>query len=149
MKGGYGESAESKAGDFLKGISQIRTAKTLQSSGLLSDDKFIDTPVNELVKDSRQLSKLKAELVRNKIVTRANLMKLYQPPATSGIRVAPIPRYNPWYNGEIVTQSQQVSQQSSKFLEKEMNNNLFGKASLTNQSGYNTVIGSEAGFSYR
>ena len=92
MKGGYGESAESKAEDFLRGISQIRTAKTLQSSGLLSDDKYIDTPVNELVKDSRQLSKLKAELVRNKIVTRANLMKLYHPPATSGIRVAPIPK---------------------------------------------------------
>ena len=28
MKGGYGESAETKAGTFLKGISQIRTANS-------------------------------------------------------------------------------------------------------------------------
>ena len=53
MIGGYGQGAESKAGDFLKGISQIRTSKTLASSGLLSNEKFIDTPVNDFVKDSR------------------------------------------------------------------------------------------------
>ena len=74
------------------------------------------------------MSKLKAELVRNNIVTRANLMKLYQPPVNknSGIKFTPGPKQNPWYNGEIVTQSQ-ISAQSSRYLEREVAANLFGK----------------------
>ena len=77
IKGGFGSNAESRAGNILSGINQIRTANTLQSSGLWSEEKFRETPI---IGGSRQVSKLKAELVRNNIVTRANLMKLYQPP---------------------------------------------------------------------
>ena len=90
------------------------------------------------------MSKLKAELVRNNIVTRANLMKLYQPPMNSGTKFTPSSKLNPWYNGEIVTQSQ-VSAHSSKFLEKEMANNHLVKHSATNHSIYNTVTASEGG----
>ena len=86
------------------------------------------------------MSKLKAELVRNNIVTRANLMKLYQPPKAVKM---PTQHQNPFYNGEIVTQSQ-VSQHSSRFLEKEARKssaaaNLFGKQSV----GYKTVTSSD------
>ena len=71
-------------------------------------------------------------------------MKLYQPPTTSGTKFTPSAKLNPWYNGEIVTQSQ-VSAHSSKFLEKEMVNNHFAKHSATNHSIYNTVTASEGG----
>ena len=55
-------------------------------------------------------------------------MKLYQPPVNknSGIKFTPGPKQNPWYNGEIVTQSQ-ISAQSSRYLEREVAANLFGK----------------------
>ena len=74
---GFGSGAESRADNILSGIHQIRTANTLHGSSLASEDKFRETPI---IGGSRQVSKLKAELVRNNIVTRANLMKLYQPP---------------------------------------------------------------------
>lgn len=81
------------------------------------------------------MSKLKAELVRNNIVTRANLIKLYQPPK---VHKMPTPNQNPFYNGEIVHQSQasaQESQQSTVFLDHEGKYSTGGGASLYQNQG--------------
>ena len=125
-KGGFGQEAESRAGNMLNAI---RTQDSLHKTNFWNEEKFRETPI---VGGSRQVSKLKAELVRNNIVTRANLIKLYQPPA---VHKMPTPHQNPFYNGEIVYQSQ-ASQQSSRilnsFLEKDGKSaaaNLFGKQS--------------------
>jgi hypothetical protein len=51
-----------------------------------------------IVTGNKNVSMLKAELVRNNLVTRTDLMKLYQPP----VKKSSLLENNPFFNKSIV-----------------------------------------------
>lgn len=53
-------------------------------------------------KGARQVSSLKSELVRNKLVTRTDLMRLYQPP----MKRSQIPANNPFFTRTLIKPNQ-------------------------------------------
>ena len=91
--GGIGQKSDSKTA-FVRGIHSIRSAATNYQTPH-SREAFSETPV---LGGNRMVSNLKAELVRNNIVTRNDLMKLYQPP----LKRAQIPSENPFFTKQMV-----------------------------------------------
>lgn len=88
-----------------------RTASQYHNTIDVNERRSIRNPANILeyapvepqpavVEGNRNVSLLKAELVRNNLVTRSDLMKLYQPP----VKKSAILQNNPFYSKSIVSQ---------------------------------------------
>ena len=90
---GAGGGIHGPASDVLSGIKQLRSAVAQRDTGFLHHE-----PSDKTLSKHRQVGALKAELVRNQIVTRTDLMKLYQPP----IKRSQLPTANPFLSKNLI-----------------------------------------------
>ena len=65
------------------------------------------TAGQQMASGNKNVSLLKAELVRNNLVTRSDLMKLYQPP----VKKSALLENNPFFNRSIVSGEEYVDHQ--------------------------------------
>jgi len=68
-----------------------------------------DKPVDQ---GTKQVSNLKAELVRNNLVTRNDLMRLYQPP----IKKSSLLENNPFFNKSLIKGEEFTQEQKKQAL---------------------------------
>ena len=90
---GTGGGIHGPAAEILSGIHQLRGSTNQNKSKEPLHEKS-----NKEVSKNRQIGSLKAELVRNQIVTRGDLMKLYQPP----IKKSQLPTANPFLSKNLL-----------------------------------------------
>ena len=91
---GAGGGIHGPAAEILTGIHQLRGQNAQQRL----KEPLHEKSKNKVASKNRQIGSLKAELVRNQIVTRGDLMKLYQPP----IKKSQLPTANPFLSKNLL-----------------------------------------------
>ena len=91
---GPGGGIHGPAAEILSGIHQLRGSAAQQKT----KEPLHEKSHNKEASKNRQIGSLKAELVRNQIVTRGDLMKLYQPP----IKKSQLPTANPFLSKNLL-----------------------------------------------
>ena len=81
---------------------------------------------------SRIVSNLKAELIKNNIITRTDLMKLYRPPA----KKEPTPQENPFFNRSFVSYNSVAQPMSARH-----SYNIVQRDQLVQSDGYKNIFG--------
>jgi hypothetical protein len=113
---GLGGGVHGTANNILNGINWMRSQSNAKEKNFLHTDRYKD--MSQPAYGSRYLSNLKSELVRNNLVTRTDLMKLYQPP----LKKSEDPNKNPFH--------------TNSFFNKPRNSNPFGSMQQSSRSNF-------------